>query len=167
MGHKLQDKWTLSLWLTAKYRQLKKILHSKISNCMINKSSYINRIPSCENPVIDLLWFIQNNDNFGLHYHQHDPLKLERQDAKGTCFIGLYMLIPLTFSHNCFAFLLIFQTFTMQQRNHWLRYDCAGQPEYIFLQYWIHTAAEVRKGSILNIKSPGNKISTGIELQLN
>lgn len=119
---------------------------------MLSKSDYINRVSSCKNPLHDLLKFTQNNENFGLHYHQHDSLKLESQDSKGTHFISIYMLLHLTFSSIYSAFLLIFQNFTKHQRN-CLKYDCAGQPDYTLLWYWIFTAAEVRKGSVLNTKS--------------
>lgn len=59
--------------------------------------------------------------------------------------------IPLMHRHGIyFASLQIFQNFTKCQTNGQLRHDCAGQPDYVFLQYGIFRAAEVTKGSVLN-----------------
>jgi len=44
--------------------------------------------------------------------------------------------IPSMHGHGTyFASVLIFQNFTKFQTNGQLRRDCAGQPDYIFLQY--------------------------------
>lgn len=49
-------------------------------------------------------------------------------------YISVY--IPLMHGHGTyFASLPIFQNFTKCQTNGQLRRDCAGQPDYIFLQY--------------------------------
>jgi hypothetical protein len=59
--------------------------------------------------------------------------------------------IPLMHRHGTyFASLLIFQNFTKCQTNGQLRCACAGQPDYVFLQNGIFTAAEVKKGFVLN-----------------